>query len=98
MAFVVSEKEGPHGILMVITDEDIVGKMFVEGKVQLDLTASFYKGIIQTKEDVGKNVHRAKDIHFTGREAVALGVEQSLIEPKRILWVKGVPHAESVLG
>ena len=45
MKFIVSQKNGPHGLLIVITDKDIIGKLFSEGKLQLDLTKEFFEGL-----------------------------------------------------
>ena len=95
---IVAEKQGPHGLLLVITDKDLLGKKITAGKIQLDLSAKFYQGTEQTKEEVKKQLVRARDLHFSGKEAVALGVEEDLINPHKILWVKGVPHAEVVMG
>ena len=41
MAFTIGEKKTPHGLLLVITDSDILGKKYEQGKLQLDLTKDF---------------------------------------------------------
>lgn len=98
MHFIVTEKESTHGLLLVITDEDILGKKFVEGKKQLDLSAKFYLGEKKTKEEVKKLIPKSRHLHLTGKHVVALAVELDLINPKHILWVDKVPHAEVVGG
>ncbi len=98
MQFIVSEKDSTHGLLLVITDEDIVGKKFEEGKRQLDLTAKFYLGETKTQEEVKKLIPQARHLHLTGKHIVAMTIELNLVEPKKILWVGGVPHAEVVGG
>jgi uncharacterized protein len=98
MTFVVSEKDGPHGLLLVITDKEILGKKFEEGKVELDLTKKFYEGKERNKEEVRELISKARDLHLTGKEAVAVGVEMGLVNSERILFVKGMPHAEVVKG
>jgi len=98
MALIVAEKQGPHGLLVVITDKDLLGKTFVEGKVQLDLTKQFYQGKEKTKAEIKILLKRARDLHLTGKEAVALGVEENMVESKRILYVQNVPHALVVVG
>ena len=40
----------------------------------------------------------AQHLHFTGKEAVALGIELDLIDAETILYIKGIPHAETVQG
>lgn len=95
--YIVSEKDTPHGLLVVITDKDIVGKKFEEGKLQLDLTNNFYKGEEKDEEEVKEATSRARHIHFTGDKSVALGIEANLIDQDKILWVSNVPHAEVML-
>lgn len=96
MMFIVAEKHGPHGLLLVVTDKDLLGKKFSAGKKQLDLTMQFYAGEAKRPEDVKKLLVQARDVHLTGKNAVALGVELELVDPNCILWVEGVPHAEAV--
>lgn len=98
MTLIVSEKSGPNGLLLVVTDEDILGKTFEEGKIQLDLTKEFYKGEEKSKEEVKELFVKARDIHLTGKEAVAVGVELSYVESDHIIYVEGVPHAQVVIG
>ena len=98
MTFIVSEKQGPNGLLLVVTDKEILGKVFTEGKFQLDLTNKFYQGEQRNKEEIKEKINDARDLHLTGKNAVALGVELNLINPKKILWIQGTPHAEAVLG
>src|SRR3989344_8207699 len=93
MALIVAEKQGPHGLLLVITDKELLGKTFMEGKIQLDLTKPFYHGEEKTKTEIKALLKKARDLHFTGREAVALGVEENFVESKRILYVQNVHHA-----
>ncbi len=98
MKFIVSEKEGGHGLLLVVTDSDLLGKLFEEGKIQLDLRSTFYKGEEKTKEEVKTLLVGARDIMLTGKAAVALGIELDLVDPKKILYVQKVPHAQVALG
>jgi uncharacterized protein len=98
MNFIVAEKEGPHGMLLIITDSNIIDKSFEEGKFQLDLTKKFYKGEKKGKEEVKKMIEGAQHIHLTGKAAVAIGIEMDLIDSDKILYVDGIPHAEMVSG
>lgn len=98
MKFIVAEKEGPHGMLLIVTDQDILGKYFSDAKAQLDLSKGFYKGSEKSKTEVREMIHTVRHLHLTGKEAVALGIEMDLVEPKHVLWVQGIPHAEVVMG
>lgn len=96
MKFVISEKKTLPGLLLVITDKEILGEKFTEGKLQLDLSQNFYQGEEKNEEDTKKMLFRARHLHFTGKEAVAMGLEIDLVNRKNILYVKGIPHAEVV--
>ncbi|MBU0457275.1 MAG: DUF424 family protein [Nanoarchaeota archaeon] len=97
MNFIVAQRDSENGLLLIVTDSEIIGKFFEEEKVQLDLSKKFYEGEEKSKEDVKKLIAKAKHIHLTGKEAVAIGVELDIIDSDRILFVKGVPHAEATL-
>ncbi len=94
---IVAQKNGPHGILLVVTDSDIIGKKFEEGRIQLDLMQDFYKGEEMSKDDVKELLKKSRHAHFTGKESVAIGFELELIHSERVLYVEGIPHAEVVL-
>ena len=56
MVFIVSKKEGPNGLLLVVTDKEIIGKQFTEEKLQLDLSKEFYQGEEMEKEKISKKL------------------------------------------
>lgn len=97
MNFIVVQRESKHGMLIIVTDKDILGKKFEEEKVQLDLTLAFYKGEEHSKEEVKEFLKKGYILHLTGKLSVAVAVEMDLVDPNRILWIQGVPHAEVVL-
>ncbi|MDP3640322.1 MAG: DUF424 family protein [Nanoarchaeota archaeon] len=97
MTFIVAKKETPRGLLLVVTDKAVFGKVFTDGNVQLDLANSFYKGEEMEKADVERLIPEARYVHLTGKEAVQLGVELGLVDERSILIVQKVPHAERVV-
>ena len=96
--FIVSEKNGPHGMLLVVTDTEILGKKFQQGKIQLDLTTEFYKGIKISEHDVKEILKKARYLHLTGQKIITLAVELKIVNPRKILYVCDIPHAEVVIG
>ena len=52
MEYIVAKKQSQFGMLVVVTDADIVGKKFEEERLQLDLTKKFYQGEPKTKDEV----------------------------------------------
>jgi uncharacterized protein len=95
MKFIVNEKQTSQGIILVVTDSNIIGKKFEEGNKQLDLTDNFYAGEEKTSEEVKKLINDAYVLHLTGEEAVSLGKELRLVE--NVIVIKDIPHAEVLL-
>ena len=94
MAFIVSQKSTDHGLLVVVTDQDLLGKAFKENKKVLDISKDFYKGEEMSLDEVKELFKHARHIHLTGKESVALGVELDYVDSMRILYVDGIPHAQ----
>ncbi len=91
--FVVSIKEGPNGNLVVVTDASLIGKKFLEKKIQLDLTSSFYKGDLKNKTEIKLLIESAKDFHITGEKSINLFEDLDLVDKKNIIYIKKIPHA-----
>lgn len=96
--FIVKQHSSPHGIVVVITDSEILGKKFEEGKLQLDLSKEFYKGEEMITEEILKILQKSYVVHLTGLHAVEIGVDLGIVDPERILIIQGIPHAEGYLG
>ena len=60
-------------------------------------SADFYKGEEKNKEEVKILIPKARHLHLTGKESVAIGVEMDLVDPSKILYVNTIPHAEVVI-
>ena len=98
MIFVVKTHQGPHGVILVVSDKEILGKKFEDGKLQLDLTKEFYQGE-ETAEEKVKNLARgAYILHLTGEKTINLFVDLGLVDSDKILIIDKIPHAEVYLG
>ncbi|MBI2573317.1 DUF424 family protein [Candidatus Woesearchaeota archaeon] len=97
MVLTICYKQGPHGSVVVITDTQILGKLFEEGRKQLDLTKEFYVGERRTKEHAREIMKASRHVHLTGKQAVELGIELGLVDSKRVLVVQGIPHATVIV-
>ncbi len=94
MKFIVSRKNNENGMLLVVTDADILGKKFEDDKAQLDLTKKFYQGQEKNEAEVRETIKKARHFHLTGTAAVTLGIDLGLISKEKVLYVKKIPHAE----
>ena len=84
--------------MVAICDSDLLGKKFEEGKLQLDLTSDFYKGMERSEEDIVKILKGAYIVNLVGKESVALGKKLGIIEEGYVRTISGVPLAQAVLA
>ena len=96
MKFIVKTHQGPHGEVLVVSDQEILGKRFSEGKLQLNLTKEFYQGKEMEDEQVKAASKSAYILHLTGENSINLFSD--LIDKDRILIVEKIPHAEVYLA
>ena len=96
MKFIVKIHQGPHGNVLVVSDQNILGEKFSEGKLQLDLTKEFYQGEEMESTQVKKASKSAYILHLTGENS--LNLFSDLIDKNRILIVQKIPHAEVYLA
>ena len=83
--------------IVAICDSELLGKVFVEGKFQLDIKESFFKGEEKTKQEVFDIMQdMAKEdatFNIVGREATELALEAGIICREGIKEIQGIPFA-----
>lgn len=82
--------------IIAVCDKQLVGQLIEENGKQLDLTGDFYKGEERSAEEIGDLIRNSDGVNLVGEEAVALGLQEGVIEKENILTVKGIPHAQAV--
>ena len=93
---IVKKHRAPGGrLVLAVCDDDILGKRFSEGELQLDLSSNFYDGAKMTEEETEKLFRSASIINFVGKKAVRLGLKSKLISESRIITISGIPHAQA---
>ncbi len=82
---------------MAACDADLLGKMFTEGELQLDVKPEFYDGVNVTREQFVSHLRMATIGNFVGEETVHVALEEGFIEEGGIIMIDGVPHAQMVV-
>ncbi len=98
MRLIVAKRSSPNGLVLIVTDKEIMGKVFEEKKKVLDLRNKFYQGEEWEAPEVEKILETAYLLHLTGTNAVNLGIKKEFVNQKKILMVRGIPHAEVIRG
>jgi hypothetical protein len=83
--------------VVAICDKDLLGKKFEEGKFQLDVKESFYKGEETSEEEAIKIIKdmSKEDATFNivGEEAVDTALKAEIISKEGIKKIQGIPFA-----
>jgi|SRR3989304_793537 len=83
--------------VIAICDSELIGKKFEEGKRQLDVRESFYRG-----EEVNKSrlieiikIQSGEDASFNivGKESIQIALETGIINKEGVHKIKGIPFS-----
>lgn len=90
----IHKKEGRT--VVAVCDEDLLGRKIEDGDLQLDLSSDFYRGTSYSDKVLVRDIMRNADVlNVVGKTAVALALEEGLIDKAHIITVKDVPHAQA---
>ncbi len=84
-------------VLVAVCDSELVGKVFKEGELKIEVKEDFYGSEDFDEEEVKKMLRRATIANITGQRAVDLALKMGLIDKDRILYIANCPHAQMVL-
>ena len=86
-----------HRDVVAICDSDLLGKRFEQGKLQLDVKESFYKGEEVDEERLIQVIKRMarEDATFNivGKNSVDIALKEGIIIKEGIREIQGVPFA-----
>ena len=88
-------KQG-EDIVIGACDAHLLGKKFRKGKFQIDVAKNFYDGQRIDRKTLEKYLLEATIANLVGQETVECAIKLGLVDPKYILKIKGVPHAQIV--
>jgi hypothetical protein len=81
-------------IILAACDEDLLGKKFEEGELQLIVSESFYGGERVTQELFMRQLKTATIANLVGSKVVNIASELGMINEDCVLEIDGVPHAQ----
>ena len=91
---IVNERQTEEGLLVAVCDSDVLGETFEEGQFSLTVTEEFYGGDEVDEGAVVESLARADVANIVGTRAVALAVEEGIIDEANVLEVGGTRHAQ----
>lgn len=84
-------------VLVAACDADLLGKVFRDGELQLEVKREFYDGVNVTRGQFVSHLRLATIGNFVGEETVRTALEEGFIEEGGVLVIGGVPHAQMVV-
>ncbi|MBW2977974.1 DUF424 family protein [Candidatus Woesearchaeota archaeon] len=94
---VKQHKTADGRMILAVCDSELIGKKFVEGDLQLDLSSDFYKGEDMEEERILELFKVVHIVNLVGEKCVKLGIKAGIVDEDRVIKIKGIPHAEVVI-
>lgn len=88
-------KQG-NNILIGACDEELIGKKFREGKLQIDVSKEFYDGERISVEVLKKYLKNATIANLVGEKTVNCAIKLGVVDLECVMKIKDVPHAQMV--
>lgn len=85
-----------QGLMVAAADESVVGELFEEGEVRVDVDEEFYGTTTVPREEAIERLRNAAIANLVGEDAVEAGIEAGIVEEENVLRVSGIPHAQMV--
>jgi hypothetical protein len=86
-------KQGSE-VLVAASDDDIVGKVFREGRLQINVSPEFYGTETVEADFLIGQLQACTIANLVGERVVGLALEYGLIDSANVIYIDGVPHAQ----
>jgi len=90
-----------YRVIVAVCDSELIGKKFEEGKFQLDVKESFYKGervseekLIEIFEDM---IREDATFNIVGEKSVSAALKSGIVNEEGIKKIHGIPFALRLL-
>lgn len=83
-------------ILVAACDADVVGRIFEENDLSLEVKKDFYCGDAMSLEECDPLLREATILNLVGEKIVDKAVNLGLVNPKNVLKIGATVHAQMV--
>ena len=84
-------------VLVAACDKEILGKVFTEGELQLEVSKRFYCGELKDLKELSRILNEATIANLVGDKVVDYAVSCGLVSKENVLVIGGVKHAQFVV-
>ena len=82
--------------VLAVCDEDIVGKVFEEGEIVLNLDPDFYGNTACSEEEIKEMFNQCSVLNLCGEKTIKFFNEKLGLSFENVIRIKGIPHVQSV--
>lgn len=93
---VKKHKTADNRLILSLCDEKLLGKIFSQGDLQLDLTSDFFKGEKMDEEKINLFLKQAFVINAVGEKSVDFCYKAGIFNKENINKIECIPHAQIV--
>lgn len=86
-----------ESFVTAVCDEELLNKVFKEGKLLLNVSEHFYKGKLLSEKEAENILKDAVNLNLVGKRSVDIALKLKLISKEGIINIQGVPHAQSII-
>ena len=83
--------------VIALCDKELIGKIFEEGNLQLDLTSDFYNGEEMDENRIKEEIKDSHVVNVVGEESIKLATKLGIVNEDNVIKIKGIPHVQVVL-
>jgi len=81
-----------------VCDEELIGrKLKLSSGVSVEVTESFYKGMLVAEKEVVEYIRMGTIINLLGEKAVFAAIKHGYARKDSIMYVDGIPHLQLYL-
>ncbi len=95
--FWVKLHSGGRDIVLAACDEELLGRTFSQGKLQITIYESFYGGVLVDEEGLERHMRNATILNLVGERCIQKAIELGWVDPENILKIQGIPHAQAAV-
>ncbi|AGB49042.1 hypothetical protein Metho_0795 [Methanomethylovorans hollandica DSM 15978] len=81
-------------VVVAICDKEVLGKTLKEGNITVTVNEEFFYGETVGPETVEKTLRKATTANLFGEKCIQCAVNCGVVDPKSVIIINGVPHAQ----
>ncbi|UCH90222.1 MAG: DUF424 family protein [Thermoplasmata archaeon] len=81
-------------VLLAACDEDLLGKTFRDGKLNLEVSRDFYDDTRVDKVLFLRSLQLSTISNLVGETTINTAIDAGFVDKECIIWIDGIPHAQ----